>query len=45
MVSGLGFAEEGAFAVAAGTAPERLPEVLDVIHSELDRLVADHYEG
>ncbi|MEX0665621.1 MAG: pitrilysin family protein [Acidimicrobiia bacterium] len=35
------FEETGAFAVSAGTAPERLPELLGVIDAELARVVAD----
>jgi predicted Zn-dependent peptidase len=35
------FEETGAFAVSAGTAPERLDELLGVVDAELDRLVAD----
>jgi predicted Zn-dependent peptidase len=35
------FADTGAFAVYAATAPEHVDEVLGVIGSELDRLVAD----
>jgi predicted Zn-dependent peptidase len=36
------FEETGAFAVSAGTSPERLPELLGVIDAELERIVADH---
>ncbi|MFM8972517.1 MAG: M16 family metallopeptidase [Actinomycetota bacterium] len=36
-----GFADAGAFGIYAGTAPERLPEVLEVVEAELERLVAD----
>lgn len=35
------FEETGAFAVYCGTAPERVDDVLGVLRSELDRLVAD----
>jgi predicted Zn-dependent peptidase len=35
------FEETGTFAVSAGTAPERLPELLGVIDAELERIVAD----
>ncbi|MBM3672832.1 MAG: insulinase family protein [Actinobacteria bacterium] len=35
------FEETGAFAVSAGTSPERLPELLSVIDAELERVVAD----
>jgi len=35
------FEETGAFAVSAGTSPERLPELLAVIDAELERVVAD----
>jgi predicted Zn-dependent peptidase len=35
------FQETGSLAVAAGTAPERLDELLTVVEAELDRLVAD----
>ena len=35
------FDETGAFAVYAGTAPEHVEEVLDLVHAELDRLVRD----
>jgi predicted Zn-dependent peptidase len=35
------YEETGALAVAAGTAPERLDELLAVIDDELERLVAD----
>ena len=35
------FQETGALAVAAGTAPERLDELLDVVDAELHRLVTD----
>ena len=35
------FTETGSLAVYVGTAPERVDEALDVIHAELDRLVAD----
>jgi predicted Zn-dependent peptidase len=35
------FSDAGYFAVYAGTAPERARETLDVIHAQLDRLVAD----
>ena len=36
-----GFEDAGAFGIYTGTAPERLPEVLEVIDREIDRLVAD----
>ena len=35
------YEETGAFAISAGTAPDRLDELLGVMNSELDRLVAD----
>ena len=35
------FEETGAFAVSAGTAPERLDELLAVIDAQLERVVAD----
>ncbi len=35
------FEETGTLAVAAGTAPERLDELLDVVDTELGRIVAD----
>ena len=35
------FEDTGLLAVYAGTAPSRAPEVLSLIHAELDRLVAD----
>jgi predicted Zn-dependent peptidase len=35
------FQETGALAVYAGTAPERVHETLEIVHAELDRLVAD----
>ncbi len=35
------FADTGMFAVYAGTAPSRAPEVLSIINAELDRLVTD----
>jgi predicted Zn-dependent peptidase len=35
------FEETGAFAVYCGTAPERVDDVLEVVRTELDRLVAD----
>jgi predicted Zn-dependent peptidase len=37
----MGHRETGAFAVYAGTAPERVEEVLSVVTGEIDRLVAD----
>ena len=36
------FEETGALAVSAGTAPERLDELLAVIDAQLERVVADH---
>jgi predicted Zn-dependent peptidase len=35
------FEETGAFAVSAGTAPERVDELLGVFDAQLERLVAD----
>ena len=35
------FEDSGIFAVYAGTAPSRAPEVLRIVHAELDRLVAE----
>ncbi|MGH8998621.1 MAG: M16 family metallopeptidase, partial [Acidimicrobiia bacterium] len=35
------FEDTGMFAVYAGTAPSRAPEVLSIVHAELDRLVAE----
>jgi predicted Zn-dependent peptidase len=35
------FAETGAFAVAAGTAPERVDELIAVVDAELERVVVD----
>jgi predicted Zn-dependent peptidase len=35
------FEETGALAIYAGTAPERVPELLEVLGGQLDRLVAD----
>ncbi len=35
------YAETGALVLYAGTAPERASETVDVLHGELDRLVAD----
>jgi predicted Zn-dependent peptidase len=35
------YQETGSLAVASSTAPERLGELLDVVHKELQRLVAD----
>jgi len=36
-----GFEDAGAFGIYAGTAPERLPEVLELVDAEIDRLIAD----
>ena len=35
------FQETGTLAIYAGTSPERVPELLDVLDAQLDRLVAD----
>ena len=35
------YAETGALGIYAGTAPERVGELLEVLHAQLDRLVAD----
>ncbi len=35
------FDETGTFAISAGTAPERLSELLEVLANEIDRVVAD----
>jgi predicted Zn-dependent peptidase len=35
------FEETGALAIYAGTSPERVPELLEVVDGQLDRLVAD----
>lgn len=35
------YAETGAFGIYAGTAPERIAELLEVLHAQLDRVVAD----
>jgi predicted Zn-dependent peptidase len=36
-----GYRDTGVLAIYAGTAPERADETLDVVHGELDRLIAD----
>jgi len=35
------YAETGALGIYAGTAPERVGELLEVLHAQLDRIVAD----
>jgi len=35
------FDETGTFAISAGTAPDRLPELLEVIGTEIDRVIVD----
>jgi len=40
-----GYAEAGAFGLYAGCAPGRVPEVVDLLGAELDRLAADGITG